>query len=122
MSNLAENLQRASWLARLDAIVRLPKESLAEPDTREWLAKTFCKFNEGIRIFEMKTDGEIPAELVLRAMQSYSSENAAQWFASLFALSQKLRDGAKLDRKETRYVVRVARCLRKYLLDERHMP
>ena len=68
----------------------------------------------------MKTDGEMPAELVLRAMQSYSSENFAQWFASLFALGQKLRSGEALDRKELRYVVRVARYVRKYLLDRRH--
>jgi len=53
-------------------------------------------------------------------MQSYSSENFAQWFASLFALGQKLRSGEALDRKELRYVVRVARYVRKYLLDRRH--
>jgi len=122
MPNLVENLQRASWLARLSAIIESPKKELGNEDVRKWLAVSFDELTRPVDMFSIKRgDSRIPASLIVGVLQTYCRE-WSKMFIALGELGPKLADSScALSRGELGEIKKFARLMRKYLLDARPM-
>lgn len=127
MPNLADDLQRVSWIARLSKVI----DSAAEQkDLRVWMSKILCRLElvSPPKKVSLPRDRDLPDEsMVLVALW----ENNGRKFGSSFfdrigrlaAIGKKLQDERQeLSEREVHELELFARLLRHYLLDSRPMP